>query len=473
MNAATRGGRRAAPPRRFRGDRGAVLALALLLIAALAVLLTRSPEPAGPAGPTTGAVVDRTLLGCPDDPTARLQSRTQVGLAPVEGPDGPLGDSGRLVVGPAGQGSATKLRRGTARTVESSPAPVLDASGAVAAGLFGFRADQLGRAGAVGACVPPRADWWFTGAGAGLDHLSDLVITNVDPGPAVVDIRVLGEDGEIATVGTRGVTVAPGDTTRVALADVAPQNDEIAVHVQASRGRVAAAVTDRYAPRPAGPSGLEWLTGTEAPGRLLRLAGLPARSTERTLLVANPSDLEALVDVEVSGSRGTFVPAGFETLSVPPGSVRALDMTDMLVGKEATAVRLRAQVPVLATVRSALGSDASNAGTVDPLDGPAAVPVVAGSATRVQLSAGAGGAKARVAGYDAGGAPTGKDEVTVDPASTTAWQPKKGTAYVVVTPLSGNVFGAATYAGKDGLAAAPLLPLPLRLERATVVPAPR
>lgn len=473
MNAAPRGGRRAAAPRRFRGDRSTIAALGLLLVAALAVVLTRSPGPADLVDPAAGAVVDHTLLGCPDDPTDRLQTRTVVGLAPVEGPAGPLGNGGRLHVGAAGAGSETTIRRGTLAVVDSTPAPTLDASGAVAAGLFGFRSDRLGRATAIGSCVPPRADWWFTGAGAGLDHLSELVISNVDPGPAVVDISVLGPDGEIETVGTRGVTIAPGETTRLPLADVAPQNDEIVVHVGASRGRVAAALSDRYAPRPGADPGREWLTGAETPARSLRLAGVPARATGRTLLIANPSDLEALVDLEVSGSRGSFVPTGFETLSVPPGTVRAVDAGDLLTGKEATSVRVRSQVPVLAAMRSVVGADTSYSSSVAPLDDPAAVPVPTGSTSTVQLSAGAGGATARVAGYSARGEQLGEDEVTVDPASTTTWQPRKGTAYVVVTPVTGNVYGAATYAGSGGAAAVPLVPLPVRLERPGVVPAPR
>ena len=114
-------------------------------------------------------------------------------------------------------------------------------------------------------------------------------------------------------------------------------------------------------------------------------------------------------------------------------------------------MRLQAQGPVVATVRSVLGSDASYSASVVPLDDPAAVPVVAGSTTTVQLSAGAGGATARVAGYDRSGRPTGEDEVTIDPASTKTWQPGKGTAYVVVTPLTGNVYGAATYVRRDDL----------------------
>lgn len=473
MNASRAAGRRVAQPRRFRGDRTAGLALALLLLATVAVVLTRSPTPADVAGTSTGAVVDRTVLACPDDTTPRLSSSTEVGLAPVEGPSGALGDDGELLVGPADERTPTPLRRGATESVAGSPAPVLDASGEVAAGLFGFQANRLGPASAVGACVAPRAEWWFAGGGAGLDHLSELVMTNVDPGPAVVDIRVHGADGEIETIGTRGVTIAPGETTRLALADAAPQNDEVVVHVQASRGRVAAAVSDRFAPKPAGPSGLEWLVAADQPDRHLRLSGLPGQADSRTLLVGNPTDREALVDLQVSGSRGSFVPTGFQTFSVPPGSVRSLDVTDLFAGKEATSLRVASQVPVVATVRSVQGSDASYAGPVVPLEDSAAVPVVDGSRTTIQLSAGARGGAARVTGYSRTGTATGEDEVTIDPAATTTWQPAKGTAYVVVAPVSGTVFGAATYAGGSGIAATPLVSLPVRLELPGVVPAPR
>ena len=472
MNAAP-GGRRIAVSRKPPLDRTTAAALVLLLLAAVAVVLTRNPAPADLAGAGAGALVDRTLLACPETTTPRLRSRTDVGLAAVEGPSGPLGDRGTLEVGPASEGAPLALGRGSLETTDSAPAPVLDATGEVAAGLFGYRSDQLGLARAVGGCVAPRAGWWFTGAGAGLDHLSELVLTNVDPGPAVIDIRVLGENGEIEALDTRGVVVAPGETKRVPLTDIAPQNDEVVVHVQASRGRVAAAVSDRFAARPGGTAGIEWITGPDEPRRLLRLAGLPADATRRTLLVGNPSELEALVDLEVSGARGSFVPTGFTTLSVPPGSVRAVDVTDLFTGEEETSVRLTSQVPVVGTVRSVQGADSSYAGTVRPLDDDAAVPVVAGADVTLQLSAGAGGATARVTGYARGGEPTGDDEVTVEPSATAGWQPPQGTAYVVVTPLAGNLYGAATYAARSGIAAVPLVALPVRLELPGVVPAPR
>jgi hypothetical protein len=472
MSAASRGGRRVAQRAqrsRPRSARAGVAPLVLLLLAAVAVLLVRSPEPEDAAPAATGETVDSTVLACPDDGTSPARAPVQVGLAEVAG----LGAEGELEVGPPdGSTSPLRLERGALETVEEGPA-VISARGDVAAGLFGSRSVPTGRALAVGQCVAPQASWWFTGAGAALDHTSVLSLTNVDPGPAVLDIRVLSEDGEVDTVATRGVTIAPGETRRVPLADIAPQNEEVAVAVDASRGRVAATVSDRFAPRAGGPEGTEWLTAVPEPARVLRLAGIPARAAGRSIVLANPSELEALVDLEVSGARGRFVPTGAETVTVPPGSVRVVDATDLLPSGEASALRVEAQVPVLASVRSVQGADLSYAGPVSVLTDPAAAPVVAGAETSVAVTAGTGGAEVRVAALTSDGREVEEQRVVVDPAATRAWRAPKGADYLVVTPLEGNVHGAATYAGPSGVGSVPLVSLPVRLIQPEVVPGPR
>jgi hypothetical protein len=475
MSTAHGRGRRIAERARSRPDRSIGLAVVLVLVAVVAVLLSGSPRTARLADPAAGTVVDHTLLVCPGPPEAprpRLRSTAYVGLAPVGGPSGALGDGGPVSVGAPGDGDTVELRRGVMREVPGDRAAPLEATGDVAAGLFAQRQDTRGDTLAVQRCLSPQADWWFTGAGAGLDHSSVLVLANVDPGPAVVDVRVLGADGPIETVGTRGITLAPGETRTLVLTDVAPQNDELAVAVHATRGRVAAAASDSFRPRPAAPSGLEWLPGTDRPGHLVRLAGLPARADRRTLVVGNPGDREALVDLEVIGSRGSFVPSGFETLSVAPGSVRTLDLTDMLVTKEAMALQVTAQVPVVATVRSVRTGDHADAATVSSLTDPAAV--VLGPAGRdvVQLSAGAAGATVTVAGYTRSGRVVGTDELEIGGSSTTTWTPDERADYVVVTPKEGNVYGALAVGGR-GSAVVPLVRLPVRVSVPGVVPAPR
>lgn len=482
MSASTGGGRRVAarpPKQRARPDRSAVTALVLLAVAGLALALTKGEPAADAQAGTDGALVDRTQLSCPstslpDMSGAGVRARAVAGLLANDDEGEPLGDSG--AVGAALVGEEPEdidLRRGTVSPLPSgAQGPYVDAEGEMAAGLFGSRTDESGSASAVGACAAPRSSWWFTGLGADLDHSSQLVLTNLDPGPAVVDLRVFGPEGEIDTIGTRGVTVAPGEATTFSLADVAPQTAEVMVNVQASRGRVAVAASDRYAVRPAAPVGFAWVGDAARPSRIVRLAGVPAAQSTKTLVVGNPSDSEALVEVEVAGADGSFVPTELEEVSVSPGTVEIVDLTDVLPRREAVAVRVRAQVPVTASLRAATRPDTTYADTVTPLVGQATAPVPSRGRTTVQLTAGATEAVARVEGFREDGRSTGADEVDLAATATSTWRPARGSAYVVVTPVDGSVFGAAVYDEAAGLASLPLRTVPIRVRLPGVVPGP-
>lgn len=486
MSTPSRGGRRIADRRttprtpRSRPDRSVTTAVVLLVVAAAAVALTRGEQPADVVGGTEGALVDRTQLSCPatslPDMTGRgVRTQAFAGLVAEDETGEALGDGGTVGVGPTGdQPTDLELARGELVPVDDAgDGPSLDAAGERAAGLFGLRTDASGTAAAVGACVAPRSSWWFTGLGADLDHSSQLVLSNVDPGPAVVDVTVFGPDGEIDTVGTRGITVAAGETTTISLAEVAPQTPELMVSVQASRGRIAVAASDRYAAGPAAPVGFEWVGGAPRPTRTVRLAGVPAAAATKTLLVGNPSDSEALLEVEVAGSGGSFVPTDLDEVSVAPGTVETVDLSDVLPRREAVAVRVRAQVPVVASLRTAGRPDLTYADMTAPLVGPAAAPVLGRGRATVQLTAGDVASVARVEGFDADGRSTGDEELDVAATATSVWRPARGTDYVVVRPVEGAVFGAVAYDGAPGLATAPLRSLPIRVRLPEVVPGPR
>ena len=485
MNAAEKGTRRRAatrPP--TRTGRSAVAPAVLLALAGVALLLTGRHSAAPRAdggvgvGPTAGGgVVDHTTLACPDQPAGRRESvTTDLGLARTT-PDVTPPSGGAVTVGPVdATGRPVDLARGRLSRVSSDGGPAVDATGGSAAGLFAFRTDGVeGRTLGVSACPAPRARWWFTGAGAGLDHSSSLLIANLDPGPAVLDVTVLGPDGVVDTVATHGITVAPHSVRRIDLADIAPQTDDLAVEVRASRGRVVASVTDSFAAQPsAKPTdrpGQEWLAATERPSRTVQLAGLPAASSSSTLLVANPSDLEATVDVRVAGKAGTFAPTGLDTITVAPGAIEAVDVGSVLPKKEPVALQLRSRVPVVASVRVADGADHAYATPVSPLLGPAAAPVVPGVDTTVQLTAGAVATEASVVAYDAEGARVDGTTLSIDATATATWSPGKGADYLVVTPSTGGgtVRGAVSYTG-GGLATVPLTALPVRVQRPDVTP---
>lgn len=465
--ASARGGRRVANRRRRPAlEPSTLTALVLVLLAAAAVGLTRAPGAADVPDPRSEGTVDRTLLACPQVPQGARGVVSAV-LAPLPG----LGGDGAWRSGdPGAPDDLSVPARG--EVVDLDGRTFLEAEGRAAAGVFASRTDTTGGALAVAACVAPRARWWFVGAGAALDHDSVLTVANVDPGPAVLDVRVLSSDGEVETVGTRGITLAAGETRTIALAAVAPQRDELAVSIGASRGRVAAAVSDRLSGGPASPDGLEWLPAAELPSRVVRLAGIPAEARERTLLVANPSDLEALVDVEVSGPRGTFTPLGARTLSVPPAGVVAVDAADLVTGQDASALRVRSQVPVVATLRSRTRIDHGYAGAVLPLTQPAVAPVVDGSVGRVQVSAGRRGASVTITAWTAEGREVDVQRLEIDPAATQQIPVPSRAAFVVVTPRRGVVTGATTYAGPAGTSVLPLVPVPVRVALPAVAPGP-
>ena len=176
--------------------------------------------------------------------------------------------------------------------------------------------------------------------------------------------------------------------------------------------------------------------------------------------------------VQVAGEGGSFAPTELEDLSVAPGTVETVDLAGVLPKREAVAVRVRSQVPVTASLRAASRPDVAYADVVTPLAAQAVAPVLSRGRTTLQLTAGSAGAVARVEGFRADGRSTGDEELDVAATATLTWRPARGTAYAVVTPIEGSVFGAAVYDEAAGLSAFPLRGLPVRVRLPGVAPGP-
>lgn len=472
-------GRRIAARQRRRPDRGAVVGIVLValsgLLLATAGLVEAEPEPAG--SPATVAV-DNVATACLRSPSAGAARAYTLAAPLAEAPEDAAGEA-TLTTGPVGEQAApgSASPRGELETLEvpgRGSALAVTTTGNAAVGRVTFQVETAddSTALAVQECLAPRARWWFTGGGADLDHRSELVLANLDPGPAVVDVIVHGPDGPVDSVSTRGITVAPGEVTTVDLVEIAPQSDELAVHVEASRGRVAAGLADSFATSPAAEPGLEWVPSQAEASRTVRLAPLPRRADRRTLVVTNPGDREALVDVEVSGASGSFAPTDVAQVRVPPGSVVTADL-GTAIGRDASAVVLQSPVPVTATVRSTLGADVSYAAAVPVLDGPAAGVLAEGTQAAVLLTAGESGGKATATAYAADGSEVDSAELSVEPTATLAWSPEGRAAYVVVTPRGGRLSGGLDLAGAAGVSQLALRPLPVVLRKPVVVPVVR
>jgi hypothetical protein len=420
--------------------------------------------------------VDRTVNTCLGSPVpARTQARTLT--APVPGEAG-QSDQGEVRVDQTSGTQGRDLAEGESRRgrltslgpVAPGSAVTVTATGSAAVGRVGDQVDRArsGSALAGRECAAPRGRWWFTGGGADLDHSSELVLANVDPGRAVVDLVVHGPDGVLPTLGTRGVTLEPGEVRSFETLELAPQATDLSVLVEATRGRVVAAMSDSFSPEPGAPEGLEWIPAQEAASRVVRLAPLPRRASRRTLVVANPSDREILVSVEVSGATGAFAPTDAAQVRVPPGAAVSTDLTDA-IGREPSAVVLRAPVPVAATLRSVSGEDTSYAAAAPALTGPGAALLAPGSAS-VQLTAAGGGAEAALVAYDDAGEQVDSDDLRLQPGATGSWSPGRSAAYVVVTPREGRLAGGVVTSADGGTTQVALRPLPVEVRRPAVVP---
>jgi hypothetical protein len=467
----------AEPTRRraeIRGPRTGAVAAAVLVAMAVGLLgaVEAVTPPASPDPRASRVTPDSSITAC-------LPAATRVGVRAwvLAGAGQRLSEGGSVEVerlsssGAAPRTVQVDTPRGRSEELPDAVARdgfVVRATGEAAAARMDHLLEDVGPDAALRRCLPPRARWWFAGAGAGLDHTSAVVLANVDDGPAVVDVTVWSTEGVVDAVGTRGLTLAPGEARTVDLLDVAPQADELAVRVQTSRGRVVAAVADRYRFGARAGEGFEWLPPHERPARRLLLGPAPTATTERTLVVTNPGAREALVEVEVSGATGSFAPTRGARLRVAPGTVGTLELGSL--GEEPATVALRSAVPVVATLRVVTGP---RAGAALAYAGPAptlrdvGLGVLPGGGL-VQLAAADEGAEVRLVAVDAAGRQVGSAEVALDPGATGAWRAPRRTRWVRVQTGAAPVRAWTVTDG--GTTAAPVVSGRFWLRRPAVTP---
>ena len=496
------------PARRTRLVGFAGLVPLAVAVAALAVAGLRPVAELEPAAEPSSRLVSAGALACPAFPLGADSAADTPGAATdvaVVAPDSGGGSRAGAVVARTGGAG------GTAVVETDQPGPwvtgrlsmaeaadvVVESSGALGAGAAAFTAQtfppEAGGGLAVQRCDAPARQWWFTGAGSSTERESTLVLSNVDASEAVVDVVLRTERGVADTVGTEGVRVRAGEVVTLPLGGLVAGTDEVAAEVDATQGRVVAAVADDWSGG-VDSLGSDWLAPGVAPSTRLLLPGVVDAGPRSRLVLANPTDSVTPVDVAVVDDTGTFVPTGKDAqVSLPASGVASVPLPEDI--GDGAAVLVEADTPVTAAVRVASGSDVAYTAGAPELTGPAVVPLDLGDSTddvevRLQLAAAAapdgdddgdddaaGAANVTVTGYDADGAETASGDVSVAPGTGQLVDPRddldftaqqlRDTAYLVVAPAGrrgGSVLlGAAVLRAPDGRVA--VLPLDPGLER--------
>ena len=435
------------PRTRRRARIGPVELLAVLvpLLTVAALALVRPIDEPSSTHPPTDVPLTRATLVCP----TALPGTGTIALANA---DGVTGDVTTRI-----PSEDTVSLDGTTR-MGMKKALVAQAEGELAAGFAGVR---YGDAAAV-TCSAPAPEQWFTGVGAAPEHSSTLELVNPDGGPAVADVTVLGPDGPLEVPALRGVTVPGGRTLRFDLADVVPTRDELALHVQVSRGRLGVDVVDQVDELGRGARSRDWLPSQGEAGTTAYLLGLGGKPADRTLVLANPGESEARVQLKVITKESEFTPADTDEIRVAPGSTETVDLTDLLrsrAAQGALGVRLDSTLPVTASLRSVAAGDLFHAVAGVRIGARAALAMPRGP-SRLVLSGADGVGVATYVVTDEDGEEIARERVELTPGAASRLKlPRDGAVIDLMVERSGVV--AALEVGPPGLAVLPMSELVL------------
>lgn len=338
--------------------------------------------------------------------------------------------------------------------VTSRQPTLLQGRGPVAAELIGSRFETDGLAAAE--CLPPEAEAWLTGLGAGAEHSSVLELTNPDDGPAVADITVWGSGGPVAAPTLRGLIVPGGSTTRLDLSDEVPRRGELTIRVEVPRGRLVPSVEDALPAIGSEPATRDWLPRAGAPATEQLLLGLPPGRGTDTLVLANPGEDEARAQLRVVTKDASFVPEGLDEIRVAPESVEPVEVSDTVreqLRKGALGLQVSATSPVTATLRSVVDGDLVHTTAVTGSSASMTGLVPPGDARLVLARAGDVGV-AVVTAYD-GGRTLATKRIELTEGSGGVVDLPKGTSLVRVRPSRTHVSAAVVTTG-DGSTVVPL-----------------
>ncbi|MGW0801774.1 DUF5719 family protein [Nonomuraea sp. NPDC002799] len=287
-------------------------------------------------------------------------------------------------------------------------------------------------------CTEPAPRTWLVGPGPANADVR-LHLTNADKAPALADVQVYAAEGPVSGDAGRGLEIAPGEHREIDLKTLAPSADIMAVSVTTFYGRLAVAARATME-----IGGVDWLPAAAPPATRVVVPGIPGGGGRRELLVAALGETDALVRVRAVSQDAEYAMKGRETMDVPAGSVVSLDVTTGVGGSPAALV-LTSPVPIVAglviTGTGGRSDVAFTAGTPSLELGSAVARNGAGS--RLVLTAlGARAGKVRVQVVAGKGDAARPFDVEV-PAGRTRDVPlkAKGAFAVVVTPVSGEVYG--------------------------------
>lgn len=342
------------PLRRLAPTVAGLVALGALAGLSAGVAPARQPRPAAAA---TSAPVRAADLVCPyvtGGPAGNVTTMTVVDVAAAldRRAAPPAGTVTHTPLGVSGARASTLALHPTATVRATTPGhPLALAARGPIAGTVAAMQDTLvphgrGRALQSAPCLAPRADWWFAGADGRVGFTDVVLLTNPSDTPASLTLGAWGRSGPLSAPSLSAVTVPAHGARSLAVAGFAPDVPDVALHVHADSGTVAATILDQ---RISGvsPAGADYLPASTAPATHLVVPDFYDGPGPRVVDLANPGVRDATVGLRVVTHAGNFKPAGHQSFVLRAGHTTEIDLAAVLAGA-AGAVVVDSDQPVVA-----------------------------------------------------------------------------------------------------------------------------
>lgn len=354
-----------------------------------------------------------------------------------------------------------------ATLLSAEPNGALEATAGAALTYSAADGDLAGLAAAN--CRAPVNDQWLVGARTTVGATAVLQLTNPSQTTADVDLELYGTAGPLGGPGSRGISVAPGQTRSVVLAGLAANQEALAVRVRSSGGPVAAVISQNVL-RGLTPGGVELIQPTAAPrpGQVIGGVWIQNPSATRamaaeegyasvtpTLQIAVPGAGDAVVNVRVFGATGEVALEGGGSYNVAAGTVTRLPLDSLPQGTYT--VDISSDVAVAAAAVFSRGTD-TDAGTdlavatAGERLGSEHLPVLPSADSVLSFTAPEGAAEVELTAVSADGTLQPGKTVPLAAGSTASLKPADlgaSAVAVLVRATGAPVYGAQVVTGGD------------------------
>lgn len=332
---------------------------------------------------------------------------------------------------------------------------------------------------AAATCQTPSNEMWLSGASTTVGRTAVLMVSNSSASPATVSFELFSTGGPIQAAGSKGLVIPAGTVRSVVLAGLAPDQDQLSVHLKSTGGAVSAVVQQSVL-RGLTPGGIDYISPVQPPASTLVVPGVrvqaPAAAAKisgqsgyadaaTALAITVPGVRDAVVEVKAFGPDGQVALPNGGVFTAKAGAVNVFPLAGLPEGTYSLSVN--SDAPVAAAAR--LSNSTKPGEAVDVAWTPsvarlgdthlATVPKDIGS--RLVFTAPEGAAKVQLVPVSASGVLGNAKDIdvksgftaTVDPASL-----GKDTAAVLISASGAPAFGTQLLDDGDsaGIAVLPI-----------------